>query len=432
MRKILIPVIAIALIAAGCWASTWSKPVVNVAAEVAARRGDPVHGEYLARVGDCMACHTAKGGTPFAGGYPFKTPLGTIYSSNITSDRVHGIGGYTFDDFVLAMREGVAKDGRRLYPAMPYTSYAKVSDADLKDVYAYFTSRVAASDTANRPSDIVWPLSIRWPLAFWDRAFHDDTRFQPVGSQSVEWNRGAYLVQGLAHCSTCHTPRGMGFQELDLTGKTSLFLSGTSLDHASPINLRGDSGSGLGDLSVADIATLLKTGRGPHSAVTGPMGEVVEHSTQYLADADLQAIAVYLKSLSARQHDAVSYQRSDATFKSIMAGTATGHGASIYLDSCAACHRPNGEGASRVFPALANNPMVLAVHPDSLIAVILEGSRLPSTANAPAPLAMPPFAWRYDDEQVAELATFVRSSWGNHAAAVTADQVKGIRDHLNH
>jgi mono/diheme cytochrome c family protein len=162
------------------------------------------------------------------------------------------------------------------------------------------------------------------------------------------------------------------------------------------------------------------------------MGEVIDHSTQYLTDADRQAIAVYLKSLPATQHDTVSYQRSDATLRSIMAGTATGNGASIYLDSCAACHRANGEGASRVFPSLADNPMVLAAHPDSLIAVILEGSRLPSTANAPAPLAMPPFAWRYDDEQVAALATFVRSSWGNHAAAVTADQVKDIRDHLKH
>jgi mono/diheme cytochrome c family protein len=431
-KKLLISGIAIAVVVAGCWVSTWSKPVVNVAADVAARRGDPVHGEYLARAGDCMACHTAKGGEPFAGGYPFKTPLGTIYSSNITSDPEHGIGGYSFQDFVLAMREGVAKDGRRLYPAMPYTSYAKVSDADLKDLYAYFTIRVSASGQADRPSDIVWPLSIRWPLAFWDRVYHDDARFQPVDSQSVEWNRGAYLVQGLAHCSTCHTPRGVGFQELDLTGKTSLFLSGASLDNASPIDLRSNSGSGLGDWSEADIAVLLKTGRGPHSAVTGPMGDVVEHSTQYLTDADLQAIAVYLKSLAPGQQDAVAYRRSDATFRSIMAGTATGKGASIYIDSCAACHRQNGEGASRVFPSLADNPMVLAAHPDSLIAVILAGSRLPSTGNAPARLAMPPFAWRYDDEQVAELATFVRSSWGNHAAAVTAKQVKGIRDHLNH
>jgi mono/diheme cytochrome c family protein len=429
MRKIIIvPIAAIAVLVGICWASTWSKPAVSIAADVAARPGDPVHGEYLARAGDCMACHTVKGGEPFAGGYPFKTPVGTIYSSNITSDREHGIGGYSFDDFVLAMREGVAKDGRRLYPAMPYTSYAKVSDADLKDLYAYFTTRVPASSEANRRADIVWPLSIRWPLAFWDRAFHDDSRFQPVDSQSAEWNRGAYLVQGLAHCGTCHTPRGAAMQELDLSGKTSLYLSGAALDNASPINLRGDAGSGLGEWSEQDIVALLQTGRDPHSAVTGPMGEVVEHSTQYLSEADLHAIASYLKSLPPRQHDAVEFRANDATLRSIMAGTATGTGASIYIDSCAACHRQNG----RVFPSLANNPMVLAAHPDSLIAVILNGSRLPSTAGAPSPLAMPPFAWRYDDAEVAELATFVRSSWGNHASRVTAGQVKDVRAQLKH
>lgn len=431
MRKILILIAAIALVVVGCWASTWSKPVVTVAPEVAGRPGDPVHGAYLAHAADCTACHTVKGGEPFAGGYPFKTPLGTIYSSNITSDRVHGIGAYSLNDFLRAMREGVAKDGRRLYPAMPYTSYAKVSDADLKDLYTYFTTRVAASSADNRPSNIVWPLSIRWPLAFWDRAFHDDSRFQPVDSHSAEWNRGAYLVQGLEHCGTCHTPRGAGMQELDLNGNTSLYLSGAALDNSSPINLRGDPDSGLGDWSKQDIVALLQTGRGPHSAVTGPMGDVVEHSTQYLTEADLEAIATYLKSLPPRQHDAASFHASDATLKSIMAGNATGQGASIYVDSCAACHRQNGEGASRVFPSLASNPIVLAAQPDSLIAVILNGSRLPSTAGAPTPLAMPPFAWRYDDEQVAELATFLRSSWGNKAPAVTARQVKDVRAGLD-
>jgi mono/diheme cytochrome c family protein len=432
MRKILIPIVAIAVVVAGGWVSTWSKPAVNVAADVAALPGDPVHGEYLARVGDCMACHTAKGGEPFAGGYPLKTPLGTIYSSNITSDRVNGIGGYSFNDFVLAMREGVAKDGRRMYPAMPYTSYAKVSDADLKDLYAYFTTKAPPSSQPNRQSDIVWPLSIRWPLAFWDRAFLDDTQFHPVDTQSVEWNRGAYLVQGLAHCSTCHTPRGAAMQELDVSGKTSFYLSGAALDNASPIDLRGSHGSGLGDWSEQDIVSVLKTGRSPHSAVTGPMGDVIEHSTQYMTDADLHAIATYVKSLSPSDRDAASYHASDATLKSIMKGTATGAGASIYIDSCAACHRQNGEGATRVFPSLAGNPMVLADKPDSLIAVILNGSRLPSTAGGPTPLAMPPFAWRYDDEQVAELATFVRSSWGNSAPAVTASQVKDLRAALSH
>ena len=432
MRKVLILLVLAAVAFAGCWTTAWTEPSINVAADVGAGSGDAVHGEYLARVGDCMACHTVKGGAPYAGGYPFKTPVGTIYPNNISSDRVHGMGDYSFSDFVRVMREGIAKDGRHLYPAMPYTSYAKVSDADLKDLYAYFTTRAPASSEENRPSDIEWPLSMRWPLAIWNRAFHDDSPFRPEDTQSVEWNRGAYLVQGLAHCGACHTPRGVAMQELDLTGKTSRFLSGSKLDNTSPINLRGNAGSGLGNWSEADIVAVLQTGRGPHSAVTGSMGEVIEHSTQYLNDADLHAIAVYLKSLPPRPSDATAFQANDATLKSIMAGSATGPGASFYIDSCAACHRQNGQGASRVFPSLANNPMVLASQPDSLIAVVLNGSRLPSTASAPSPLAMPPFAWRYDDEQVAELATFVRSSWGNNASAVTAEQVKAVRHNLDH
>ncbi|CAM2151722.1 Gluconate 2-dehydrogenase cytochrome c subunit [Pararobbsia alpina] len=433
MRKLLVLMAFAVIVVGGLWAATWPKPAVVIDAQAAQRAGDPVHGEYLARAGDCMACHTAKGGEPFAGGVPFPTPLGTVYSSNITSDGTHGIGNWSFEAFVRAMREGVAADGSRLYPAMPYTAYAKVGDDDLKDLYAYFTTRVAPSTQANRKSDIAWPLSVRWPLAFWDKAFHDDTRFVADPSKSVEWNRGAYLVQGLGHCGTCHTPRGAAFQELALTEHGPDYLSGSRLDDTSPINLRGDKGSGLGDWSKQDIVALLKTGRTPHSAVTGPMGEVVENSTQYLADADLHAIAVYLKSFAAargKNDGTPAYAHDESTVESIRAGQANATGARVYLDSCAACHRQNGEGAPRVFPSLANNPMVLAAHPDSLIAVILNGSRLPSTETAPSRLAMPPFGWRYSDEEVAALATFARSSWGNHAAPVTADAVRDVRAHL--
>ncbi|WP_347557313.1 cytochrome c [Robbsia sp. KACC 23696] len=399
------------------------------AADTASGDGDAKHGAYLARVGDCIACHTAKGGTPFAGGLAFPTPMGKIYSTNITPDKTHGIGGYSFDDFTKAMREGVGKQGH-LYPAMPYTAYAKVSDADLKDLYAYFMTQVPASTQSNRASDIPWPLSMRWPLAVWDKFFLDTTRFNTVQGQSAEWNRGAYLVQGLAHCSTCHTPRGWAMQEVDVSGKSDRFLSGSQLDSSSPINLRGNPDTGLGNWSEADIVALLQSGRSPHTAVSGPMVEVVQNSTQYLSADDLKAIAVYVKSLSpAPQNGGTRFTASDATLQMFMSGQANETGARIYMDSCAACHRLNGQGQTRVFPSLANNPMVLHDNPDSLIAVILAGSRLPSTAAAPSDLAMPPFKWRYDDNEVAALATFVRGAWGNHAEAVTASEVAKIRKH---
>ncbi|WP_321815341.1 MULTISPECIES: cytochrome c [unclassified Paraburkholderia] len=432
MRKLTVAIAAAVVVVGGLWAGSLIKPSLTIDAQALSAPGNAAHGEYLARAGDCMACHTSKGGAPFAGGVPLSTPLGAVYSTNITPDKTHGIGNWSFEDFALAMREGVTPGGRHLYPAMPYTSYAKVSDSDLRDLYAYFTSGVSASPQPNQPADIPWPLDTRWPLAYWNRVFHDDTRYKQDSAHSVEWNRGAYLVQGLAHCGTCHTPRGVGFQELDLDGSSARYLSGARIDGSSPVNLRADKGTGLGEWNEADIVALLKTGRTAHSAVTGPMGEVVEHSTQYLSDIDLHAIAVYLKSLTPLSDEAgaPAYKADDATLTSIMTGHANDVGARIYMDSCAACHRQNGEGAARVFPSLANNPSVLAKHPDSLIAVILAGSRLPSTASAPAPLAMPPFAWRYDDDEIAQLATFVRTAWGNDASAVTASDVKRVRNQM--
>jgi mono/diheme cytochrome c family protein len=407
-------------------------PDPAISPALAQRTPDAARGEYIAVLGDCAFCHTRADGPAYAGGLALGSPLGTIYSSNITPDRATGIGAYTLTDFVRVMRLGVRPDGTRLYPAMPYTAYARVSDEDLQDLFAYLQSTIAPVPLASRTTDIAWPLSIRWPLALWDAAFHDDSRFVSDGSKDVQWNRGAYLVQGLAHCGTCHTPRGIFFQEKDLSGRSNLYLSGGRLDATSPINLRGNSGDGLGRWSIADLATLLKSGRSEHSAVTGPMADAVRHSTQYMSDQDVAAIAIYVKSLSsAPEHGRASFVASDSTTGSIMAGSESSLGGRIYLDSCAACHRLSGSGETSTFSTLAGNSSVLSTDPSSLISVILQGARAPSTAAAPSGLTMPGFGWRYNDADIAALATFTRSSWGNGAPAVAAAKVAEIRNQLH-
>lgn len=403
-------------------------PQPEISAAIAARQQDAARGAYIATLGDCVACHTTPHGKKLAGGLAFPTPVGTVYSSNITPDPDTGIGKYSFKDFVRVMRFGVALDGTHLYPAMPYTAYAKVSDEDLQDLFAYLQQQVAPVHEAVRTDGTKWPLGMRWPLAVWDYAFLDTGRFIPDASKGDDWNRGAYLVQGLAHCGTCHTPRGVGYQEKDVDGHSNLYLAGSVLDGGSPINLRGNAGDGLARWNAEDIAEILETGRNAHSAVTGSMTEVVADSTQYLTHDDVAAIAAYLKSLSpAPEEGRATFTASDETLHTIMSGAEQPPGGRIFMDSCAACHRLSGAGATQVFPGLTGNPSVLSQDPSSLIAVILNGTRLPSTAAAPSELAMPGFAWRYNDRDIAALATFIRSSWGNHASSVSASQVAALR-----
>jgi mono/diheme cytochrome c family protein len=314
---------------------------------------------------------------------------------------------------------------------MPYTAYDKVSNEDLQDLFAYMQKAVMPSATPTRTDGMAWPLTMRWPLALWNLAFHSAADYRPDSAQSAQWNRGAYLVQGLAHCGTCHTPRGLALQEKNVDGTSDAYLSGVVLDGSAAINLRGDAGDGLGRWSAADIATF-KTGVNAHSAVIGPMAEVIDHSSQYMTDDDVAAIAVYLKSLTPTgSTNRASYDPSDASLHTDLAGQEESPGGRIFMGSCSACHRLGGQGVTRAFPALAGNPVVLTHDPASLIAVILNGARLPSTAGAPSGLAMPPFGWRYDNAAVAQLATYLRSSWGNHAPAVTEAAVVAIRQRPN-
>lgn len=387
-------------------------------------------GEYLARAGDCVACHTAKGGKPFAGGLPMETPIGTIYSTNITPDS-SGIGAYSFDDFDKAVRHGVAKDGSTLYPAMPYPSYARVNQADMQALYAYFMKGVEPVAQANKESDIPWPMSMRWPLAMWRWAFAPAVPdFTPVAGQDPVVSRGAYLVEGLGHCGACHTPRALTMQEKALSASdSSAFLSGSApLEGWIAKNLRGDHKDGLGSWDEAQLVKFLKTGRSDRSAVFGGMSDVIEHSMQYMTEDDLTSIARYLKSLPAVNPADKPHQYDPAVADALWNGDDSKRGAAVYIDNCAACHRTDGNGYTRVFPALAGNPVLQSDDPTSLIHIVLKGGTLPATHTAPSTFTMPAFDWRLSDQEVADVVNFIRTSWGNKGGDVTEKDVKALRE----
>ncbi|MGY2329519.1 c-type cytochrome [Pseudomonas sp. SDT2931_S440] len=386
-------------------------------------------GEYLARAGDCVACHTAKGGKPFAGGLPMETPIGTIYSTNITPDKT-GLGDYSFEDFDQAVRHGVAKDGSTLYPAMPYPSYARVSESDMQALYAYFMKGVEPVAQVNKDSDIPWPLSMRWPLAGWRWMFAPKVEdYQAQAGADPVISRGAYLVEGLGHCGACHTPRALTMQEKSLSASDgTAFLSGSApLEGWIAKSLRGDHKDGLGSWSEDQLVQFLKTGRSDRSAVFGGMSDVVVHSMQYMSEEDLTAIARYLKSLPAVDPKDQPHQYDKQVADALWKGDDSKPGASVYIDNCAACHRTDGHGYTRVFPALAGNPVLQTADATSLINIVLNGGTLPATHTAPSTFTMPAFAWRLSDQEVADVVSFVRDSWGNKGETVKASQVKDLR-----
>jgi mono/diheme cytochrome c family protein len=394
-----------------------------------------VRGAYLATAGDCIACHTAPGGEPYAGGLALESSFGAIHSTNITPDRQHGIGDYGYEDFARALREGIAKDGRHLYPAMPYPSYSKITDDDLHALFAYFQHGVKASSRANEENHLDFPFGMRGLMIGWNLLFRPSGVYQPDASRSAAWNRGAYLVQGLEHCGACHTPRGVTQQEKALDDHDGThYLSGAALDGWHAPNLRSDARGGLGRWEPAAIVGFLRAGRNAHTAAFGAMSEAVGDSTQYLSDDDLQAIAVYLKALSpgatSGTPDRAAMAGPTQAANALHEGHVESAGARVYLDNCNACHRSDGTGATGVFPALAGNSAVMSADATSLIHVVLSGSHMPSTAAAPAPLGMPGFGWRLADQQVADVLTFVRGSWGNDAPPVKAEAVRQLRGSL--
>jgi mono/diheme cytochrome c family protein len=370
------------------------------------------HGRYLATLGDCAGCHNQPGGKPYAGGLALETPFGKILAPNITPDRETGIGAWSDEDFVNALLNGRGDDGKRLYPAMPYPYYTKMSRDDALAIRAYLAT-VEPVQHEVVSNQLPFPFSIRTGLLAWNWLFFTPGRFESVAGKSAEWNRGAYLVEGPGHCGACHTAKNfLGGDD------TSQALQGGVLQGWFAPNLTGDARRGIGGWSVDDVVAYLKTGHNRITAATGPMSEVVVDSTSHLHDDDLRAIATYLKSLPGQDQAPKPVAGTEAAMRA---------GKAIFVDQCNACHMPSGAGIPNMFPALKDSPAVQSADPTNLIRIVLQGARSVATDAAPTAPGMPAFDWKLSDDQIAAVVTYIRNSWGNAAAAVAAGDVKKLR-----
>jgi mono/diheme cytochrome c family protein len=371
-------------------------------------------GRYQAVLGDCMGCHTAPGGRPFAGGAPLQTPFGPMVAPNITPDKETGIGTWSEADFRLAVKEGKGPHGERLYPAMPFPAYAKMSDEDVARLYDYMRT-LQPVRRAVRSNLLRWPFNIRALMAVWDGLYFRAGEFQPDPAKSAQWNRGAYIVTGPGHCGACHTAKGM------LGADSSQSLGGASLQGWFAPDITSDSSRGVGAWTVADVVAYLGIGHNRFSMASGPMAEAIEASTSKMTGADLEAIAVYLKDVPGTGGQAATaLAASDPHMKA---------GQAIYEDNCMGCHNADGKGQKDIFPPLASNPIVRQMSAESVIRVVLAGTQSAAINAAPTQPAMPSFAWRLDDQEIADVLTYIRSSWGA-AAAVSAGTVTEVRGNL--
>jgi mono/diheme cytochrome c family protein len=373
-------------------------------------------GRYLTVASDCSSCHTVPGSSrPFAGGRAIETPFGNLIAPNITPDRETGIGAWSDEEFDAAVRKGFRRDGSRLYPAMPYNDYTRMSREDVLAIRAYL-STVTPVRNGVVANTLPFPFNVRATMALWDALYFTQGEYKPDPEKSPEWNRGAYLVNGPGHCGACHTPKSA------LGGdKTAQFLQGGALQGWFAPNITDDAVSGLGRWSRDDVVAYLKTGHSRISAATGPMAEVVFLSSSKMTDADLKAIVVYLKSF-ARTSDPSKPLRPDDP--AMVAGTA------IYRDQCSACHGLNGHGTPQLFPSLAESSVVQSENPETLIRIVLRGARSVATDGEPTAPGMPSYGWQLGDPQVAAVLTYLRNSWGAAAVEVSPDEVAAERSRL--
>jgi mono/diheme cytochrome c family protein len=373
-------------------------------------------GSYLAVLGDCTACHTATDGKPFAGGVVIDTPFGKLVGANITPDTETGLGRWNFENFQDVMSRGHGIGGKRLYGAMPYTAYTKVSRQDNQAMWAYLQTLEPVKNEVET-NQLPFPFNQRLSLIGWNWLNFSEGEFKSNSEKSAAWNRGAYLVQGLGHCGTCHSPKG-------LTGgdKADQFLQGANLQGWVAPNITSDPHRGIGAWSEDDLVQYLKTGANRFDIASGPMGEAVEHSTQHWREEDLRAVSTYLKDMGQAYPPPPEPVAADST--------AMRNGKAIYADRCSGCHTPSGEGIAGLFPKLAGAPLINSDDPSPIVRAVLGGSRAISTQAAPTGPSMPAFAWNLSDQNVADVATYVRNSWTNAAPAVSANDVQNLREDL--
>jgi len=394
-------------------------PLPQTEAPFASTQALIARGAYLARVGDCAACHTDRGGEPYAGGKGIATPFGTVYASNLTPDARTGIGRWSPAQFWRALHNGRSADGRLLYPAFPYPSFTEITRADSDALHAYLRTLTPVA-RPNRAHALRFPYGTQAALAVWRALFFTPSAFEPQVERSAQWNRGAYLVRGLGHCAACHSPR-------NLFGATreSLELSGglIPMQNWYAPSLASGAEAGVADWPAGEVAALLRTGLTPRGAVMGPMAEVVHRSTQYLDDADTAAMTVFRRGLPQAAPPPPE--------KAVLPLAVRARGEAIYKDKCAGCHGPQGEGAAAggglaVVP-LAGNRKVLMASPTNLLHVLIDGGFPPTTAGNPRPFGMPPFGPSLSDADLAAVASYVRDAWGNAAPQVEPLDVVRVR-----
>ena len=375
-------------------------------------------GEYLARAGDCVACHSAANGKPFAGGRPMATPFGSLYVPNITPDDETGIGQWTADEFYRMMHTGVSRDGTLLYPAMPFASYTKVTRADSDAIYAYLMS-VPPVRQPNRPHELRFPFNNRDLLLGWRTLYFKEGEYVADAKQSAEWNRGAYLVQGLGHCAMCHT----AINALGGSSESKAFEGGMipNQNWYAP-SLTSNREAGLGNWDIKDITDLLQVGISHRGTVYGPMAEVVYNSLQYLSDEDVRAMAVYLKALPQRDSEPPPTSQARLVNPAVME-----LGRKVYVKQCAVCHGEEGKGQTPAYPPLAGNQSITMASPVNSIRMVLNGGYPPGTRKNPRPHGMPPFSHILNDDQVAAVVTYIRVAWENSGTPVSAAQANELR-----
>lgn len=420
MRRLLHVLLTLLVLLAGAsvlvwWLNVRGEPdLASAPPDTPATAEQVARGAYLARAGNCAACHTARGGAAYAGGTAIPTPFGTIYGSNLTPDPTHGLGAWNSTEFWRALHHGRSRDGRLLLPAFPYTEFTQITRADSDALFAYLRSLPAVAEP-NRPHALRWPYDQQAALALWRALYFRAGEYQPDAQRTAEWNRGAYLVRGLGHCAACHTPRNT----LGASDSKSLTGGLIPMQNWYAPSLTSPAEAGVAHWPMDDVVALLRDGVAPQGWVTGPMAEVVLRSTQHLSAEDLQAMARYLQDLP--QQEVAAIARTGATAETVTLGRA------IYDNQCAQCHGAKGEGAEGAYLPLAGNRSVTMANTANLVQVVLFGGFAPATAGNPRPYGMPPFVQSLSDREIAAVLSYVRGAWGNQASAVSELDVSRLR-----